>query len=88
MRNKCKYRIGPGFYLFNYQNADEKLFVCKFKKNVKFKLYHIENSKTRGRAVRNKNAQNKRKLQLQIFLNCYTHVFDIIMARKSSLFTF
>ena len=27
---------------FNYQKADDKIFVCKFSKNVKSKLYHIE----------------------------------------------
>ena len=27
-----------------YQKADDKIFVCKFSKNVKSKLYHIENS--------------------------------------------
>ena len=33
------------------QKADNKIFVCKFSKNVKSKLYHIENSKTRGQTV-------------------------------------
>ena len=37
--------------LFNYQKADDKIFVCTFSKNVKAKLYHIENSKTRGQTV-------------------------------------
>ena len=32
--------------LFNYQKADDKIFVCKFSK-----LYHIENSKTSGQTV-------------------------------------
>ena len=27
----------------NHQKADDKIFVCKFSKNVKSKLYHIEN---------------------------------------------
>ena len=36
---------------FNYRKADDKIFVCKFSKNVKSKLYHIENSKTRGQTV-------------------------------------
>ena len=36
---------------FLYQKADNKLFVCKFSKNVNSKLYHIENSKTRGLTV-------------------------------------
>ena len=31
--------------------ADDKIFVCKFSKNVKSKLYHIEKSKTIGRTV-------------------------------------
>ena len=34
-----------------YREADDKIFVCKFSKNVKFKLYHTENSKTRGQTV-------------------------------------
>ena len=38
-------------FIFNYQRADDKSFVCKFSKDVKFKLYHIENSKTRGQTV-------------------------------------
>ena len=34
------------------EKAYDKIFVCKFsKKNVKSKLYHIENSKTRGQTV-------------------------------------
>ena len=37
--------------LFNYQKADDKILVCKFSKNVKSKLYHIKNSKTRGQIV-------------------------------------
>ena len=37
--------------LFQYQKADDKIFVCKFSKNVKTKLYHDENSKTRGQTV-------------------------------------
>ena len=36
---------------FNYQKADNKIFVCKFSKNVKSKLHHTENSKTRGQTV-------------------------------------
>ena len=48
-QNKTK-RI---FYLVSVivstnQKADDKIFVCKFSKNIKSKLYHIENSKTRG----------------------------------------
>ena len=31
--------------------ADNKILVCKFSKNVKAKLYRIENSKTRGQTV-------------------------------------
>ena len=38
------------FKLFNYQKADDKIFVCKFKKKWS-KQYHIENSKTRGQTV-------------------------------------
>ena len=30
--------------LFNYQKANNNIFVCKFSKNVKCKLYYIENS--------------------------------------------
>ena len=37
--------------LFNYQEADDKIFICKFSKNVKSKLYHTKNSKTRGQTV-------------------------------------
>ena len=36
---------------YNYQKADNKIFVCKFSKNIKSKLYHIENSKTRGQTI-------------------------------------
>ena len=39
-----------GYFIFN-RKADDKIFVCKFSKNVKSKLYHIENSKTRGQTV-------------------------------------
>ena len=35
----------------NYQKVDDKVFVCKLSKNVKSKLYYIENSKTRGQTV-------------------------------------
>ena len=38
-------------YLFNYQKVDNKFFGYKLSKNVKSKLYHIENSKTRGQTV-------------------------------------
>ena len=34
--------------LFNAQKADDKIFICTFSNNVSSKLYHIENSKTRG----------------------------------------
>ena len=34
--------------VFNYQRAEDKIFVCKFSKNVESKLYHIENVETRG----------------------------------------
>ena len=34
--------------LLAYQKADNKIFICKFSKNVKSELNHIENSKTRG----------------------------------------
>ena len=33
------------------KKADDKIFVSKFSKNVKSKIYHIENSKTRGQTV-------------------------------------
>ena len=36
------------FKPFNYQKADNKIFVCRFSKKFKSKLYHIENLKTRG----------------------------------------
>ena len=32
--------------LFNYQKADDKIFVCKFSEIFRSKLYHIENSKS------------------------------------------
>ena len=31
--------------------AGDKIFLCKLSKNVKCKLYHIENSKTREQTV-------------------------------------
>ena len=34
------------------KKADDKIFVRKFSKNVKSKLYYIENSKTRGQTLR------------------------------------
>ena len=34
-----------------YQKADDKIFVCKFSKNVKSKLYNIQKSKTGGQKV-------------------------------------
>ena len=37
--------------LFNYPKADDKILVCKFPKNLKSKLYQIENTKTRGQIV-------------------------------------
>ena len=38
--------------LFHYQKEDDKIFVCQFSRNVKSKLYHIDqNSKTRGQTV-------------------------------------
>ena len=39
------------FNSFNYQKADDKIFVCKFSKNVMSKLNHFKNSKTRGQTV-------------------------------------
>ena len=39
------------FLLFNYQKADDKIFVCKFAKIFKSKLYRIENSKTSGQTA-------------------------------------
>ena len=37
--------------LFSYQTADDKIFVCKFSKKFKSKLYNIENTKTRGQIM-------------------------------------
>ena len=34
-----------------FNSFRHKIFVCKFSKNVKSKLYHIENSKTRRQTV-------------------------------------
>ena len=31
--------------------ADYKIYVCKFSKNIYTKLYHIQNSKTKGQIV-------------------------------------
>ena len=31
---------------FNSLEVEDKIFVCKFSKNVKSKLYYVENSKT------------------------------------------
>ena len=39
------------FTLLSAKKADDKIFVCKFSKNVKSKLYHIVNSMTRGPTV-------------------------------------
>ena len=47
----CAVETAFTIYLFHYQKADDKVFVCKFSKNVKSKLYHIENSKTRVQIV-------------------------------------
>ena len=33
------------------RKADDKIFIFKFSKNVKSKLYHIKNSKTKGQTV-------------------------------------
>ena len=49
-------------YFFNYQEADDKISSANFQKNVKSKLYHIENSKTREPPH-----QNLRCLQNQLF---------------------
>ena len=35
----------------NYLKADDKIFICKFKKNVKSKIHDIEYSKTKGQTV-------------------------------------
>ena len=37
--------------LFKHQKADNKINICKISMNVLFKLYHIENSKTRRKTV-------------------------------------
>ena len=36
----------------NYIQSRRQNFVCKFSNNVKSKLYHIKNSKTRGPTVK------------------------------------
>ena len=38
----------PSEFNSNYQKADDTILDCKFSKNIKSKLYHIENPKTRG----------------------------------------
>ena len=35
-----------------YQKADDRIFVCKFSKNIKSKIYSIENSKTREQTMK------------------------------------
>ena len=48
--------------------VDNKIFVCKFSKNVKSKLYHIENSKTRRQKANYEPPhQDLRCLQIQLF---------------------
>ena len=37
--------------VLNYQKADDRIFVCKFSKKFKPKLYQMENSKTRDQIV-------------------------------------
>ena len=34
--------------LFNSQKTEDKIFISKFKRKAKSKVYHIANSKTRG----------------------------------------
>ena len=43
----------PTFNSLTTKKQNDKIFVCKFSKNVKSKLhvYHVENSKTRGQTV-------------------------------------
>ena len=38
-----------GLSLLSTKKADDKIFLCKFSKNVR--LFHTENSKTRGQTV-------------------------------------
>ena len=37
--------------LFNYQKADDKIYVCNFKKKIRSKILHIENSKSWAQTV-------------------------------------
>ena len=56
--------------LFNHQKADNTILICKFSKNVKSKLYHIENSKTKDLdevAHDEPPHQDLRCLQIQLF---------------------
>ena len=39
------------YLTLNLPKTDDIVFVCKFSKNVKSMLYHIENSKTREQTV-------------------------------------
>ena len=53
---------------FNYQRADNKIFACKFSKNVKSKLYHTEKSKTRGKTHYEPPHQDLHCLEIKLFL--------------------
>ena len=64
------------FTSFNYQKAEDKVFICKLSKNVKSKLYPIENSKMRANSVDLDEVahyepphQDLRCLQIQLFLS-------------------
>ena len=46
-----EYYPSNAFNSLTTKKADDKIFVCKFSKKVRAKLYHIENSKTRGQTV-------------------------------------
>ena len=58
------------------EKAGDKISVCKFSKIVKFKLYYIDNSKTRGQTVDldevahfKPHHQDLHCLQIQLFLS-------------------
>ena len=71
---KTLLQVGNQHLTFNYQKADDKIFVCEFSNIVKYKLCQIKNSKTRANSVdldevaHDEQAhQDLRCLQIQLF---------------------
>ena len=46
------FTLFPCFNSLTTKKTEDKIFMRKFSKNVKAKLYHIENSKTRRQTVK------------------------------------